>query len=791
MDASANITKHTLPAPDLYHGTLSWRGRYTDGSTRMYKVFDLETETHSAFKRKASCFDERNWVVARGWKNQGDSECSYTYHPTLDRSTYLSIEPTVTRLIGFNIKFDLMWEMAQGNPDLLAFYQRGGKIWDCQLAEYYLRAQHPDAQMCSLTDTAPKYGGTAKIDEVKALWEEGVKTSEIPEDLLLDYLVGTPEEKRNGGDIRNTELVFLGQIQKAMELGMLKMLDDRFDSLLCTTDMEFRGLKIDTREAGRRLGVLTGQLAAADTELNQYVPADMPFDFNWGSKYDASYIIFGGTKKYQRQDTYIDEATGELARLKAKATHWVLLDGSTTATEPTPNLKHTYAQYVSGAKKGEYKTKQVDVQGELKVKYQDFFYTFPGYTEPKDEWATKNTDGNGEPVYMTNSDVVTELGLRDIPFLKTLSKKQALDKEIGTYYVRYDEKKKTHVGMLTCVQPTDHMLHHKLNHSSTITTRLSSSDPNLQNLPRGDKSEAKAMFVSRFGDDGCMIEADYSQLEVVVQGVLSGDPTLCEDLRNKVDFHCKRVAAKFANSGSPITYEAALEWCKNEDHPDYAEGKKERTKCKIFSFQLAYGAGAPTIADATGMTLEETQALMQIEAELFPGVVVFNAAVESAVLKSAVPFQAMSDDGSWKTYRRGYWQAPTGTMYSWRTYDAQAWQRKRGITDSFSPPEIKNYPTQGTGGEFVQAVLGLLWRHFISNNFYGGRAYLVNTVHDCVWVDCKKEVRDEVCRDLLRIMQSIPEFYNKRHGMNITVPFPVEVEHGPNMNNLHHWKEAA
>ena len=38
-----------------------------------------------------------------------------------------------------------------------------------------------------------------------------------------------------------------------------------------------------------------------------------------------------------------------------------------------------------------------------------------------------------------------------------------------------------------------------------------------------------------------------------------------------------------------------------------------------------------------------------------------------------------------------------------------------------------------------------------------------------------------------RIMESIPEFYNGRYGMNITVPFPVEVECGPNMNNLKHW----
>ena len=688
-------------------------------------------------------------------------------------------------LVGFNIKFDLLWEMAQGNPDLHPFYKRGGRIWCCQYAEYLLRAQHPDAQMCALTDTAPKYGGTHKIDEVKALWDDGVLTSDIPEDLLIDYLIGTPEEGRNGGDIRNTELVFLGQIKKAQELGMLKMIQDRMDGLLCTIDMEFRGLKIDVQEAQRRLKELTETLAVADAELAAYIPDDLPFTFNWGSKYHASYIIFGGTAKYAKQTTYIDEETGELARLKAKATAFVHADGSTSLT--APGIK-----YLSGSRKGEWKTKQVDVPGELKVKYQDFFYTFPGYVSPHDDWKTKNLDGHGAPVYQTNADVIEEISLHNIPFLKTLSRKQALDKEIGTYYVRADPVK-GHVGMLICVRPSDHMLHHKLNHTSTVTTRLSSSEPNLQNLPTnavGDdgkpKSEVKAMFVSRFGEDGTMIEADYSQLEVVVQGVLSGDQQLCDDLNNKIDFHCKRVSKKFG-----ITYEEALYWCKKEDAPEHLKWKKERTNVKVFSFQRAYGAGAPKIAATTGIPLEDVKQMIEVEEALYPGIVQFNADVHTAIVKSAEPFQAVASDGSWKTYRRGYWVAPTGTRYSFRSYDAMDYQKKRGVLDSFMPTEEKNYPTQGTGGEFVQAMLGRLWRRFIETDYYGGMAYLINTVHDCVWADSHNDVKDEVSRDIKRILESIPEYYNNRYGMNINVPFPVEVEHGPNMNNLHHWKEAA
>lgn len=772
----------------------------------MYKVFDLETEVYSSFKRKASPFDTRNWIVARGWKNQGDTQCSWEYIPKHDRTTILVIEQHITMLVGFNIKFDLLWEMAQGNQSLREFYKRGGKVWCCQYAEYLLRAQHPDAHMASLDETAPRYGGLKKIDAVKALWEAGTLTQDIPEDLLIDYLVGTPEELRNGGDIRNTEVTFLGQIKLAVEQNQVKMIQDRMDGLLATTEMEFNGLKVDVAEASRRLKVLTADLEAQEAELDGYVPTDLPFVFNWSSRVHTSCLIFGGTAKYQLQTTYTDPETGELARKKATEAQYVLVSGETTPLVPIAGGDDSsYVKYLSGKNKGSYKTKNVDVLGELKVKYQDFLYTFPRITEPNEKWATKNTDGLDAPLYSTGGDIIVELALRDIPFIKALRNKQKLDKEIGTYYVKRDAKGNMS-GMLTCVQTHDHMIHHKLNHSSTVTSRLSSSNPNGQNLPRGDKSEVKAMFISRFTEEYCkahdipyhydaagmcrmgeMIEADYSQLEVVVQGVLTGDEQLCQDLRDRVDFHCKRVSAKFMATASYITYEYALEWCKNEEHPDYKAGKKERTKCKIFSFQRAYGAGAPTIAEETGMSLEETQALIKAEDELYPGVVVFNAAVESAVIKSAIPFQALGDDGKWKTYRRGYWIAPTGTRYTWRSYDAPEYARRRGQTDTFNPPEMKNYPVQGTGGEMVQVMGGRLWRRFVETDNYGGLAFLVNTVHDCNWADVHTSVRDEVASDMKRIMESIPEYYNARYGMNITVPFPVEVEFGPNMNKLHHW----
>lgn len=766
-----------------------------------YLVFDSETETHFSHKRKANPFHPDNYVVLRGWKKQGDKRASAKRFASKDEpKNWLVIPSDVTTLVGHNIKFDLLYEMQAGNPYLKEFFKRGGRIWCTQYAEYLLQAQAQEAQMVAMDTIAESYGGRTKVDGIKAMWDAGMLTSEIDPDLLLDYLIGTEEEGRNSGDIGNTEKIYLGQKKAAQELGMFQAIKVRMDGLACTTEMEFNGLKVDVKRAGENLKKLRKKHEDATKELEQYIshiPAEV--GFSWNSPVHKSAIIFGGTIKYQKQDTYLDEKTGELARYKAKEA-WPLFDGkpynpeklaAAGATQDENGLwriKHKVQDtYKSGKRSGEPKTKQVDVPGELKVKYQDFFYELPGYTEPDPDWKGKNTDGAGGPVYSTGADVIERLEKRDIPFLKTMGKLLALNKEIGTYYIRYDEKKKTHVGMLTCVQPWDHIVHHSLNHTSTKTTRLSANNPNMQNVTRADfdastgeyKSEVKAIFVSRFGDDGEMIEADYSQLEVVVQGLLSGDKNLCRDLIDKVDFHCKRVALK-----NSVSYDFALFHCKNEEAPDHAKWKKERTKCKIFSFQRAYGAGAGLIAEETGMDLEEVKDMIEKEDAEYPGIVRFNDAVEREVNETAEPFK----DGArgWRVFRKGTWQAPTGTMYSWRSYDAPKFLRERGITDTFKPTELKNYPVQGTGGEIVQMILGLLWRWFIKNDNFGGKAFLVNTVHDCIWVDCHKDVKDQVCRGIKVIMESVPQALKKFFGMECPVPFPVEVEAGPNMLELHH-----
>lgn len=756
-----------------------------------YLIFDLETQITKRFKRKANPFLEENYVVARGWKKEGDAKCSHAFFDGKSPDNKLRIDDDVEVLVGHNIKFDLLYEMCNGNEELRAFFKRGGRVWCTQYAEYLLRHMVRKYHMNSMDQIIEDYGGRKKIDGMKVLWDQGIQTADIDRTMVEDYLVGTEAEGRDSGDIGNTELIYLGQLKDAEAQGMTQMIKLRMDGLCATTEMEYNGLKICTETAQKDLKVLSADLAVATKELNEYI-SDIPekVGFSWSSPVCKSAIIYGGTIRYKERDVYMDENTGELARLKATA-DWPLFDK--VPVDPTLCSKnrglepeYLYAgkrqdRFLGGKRKGELKTKKMPVPGELKKKYQDRFYDLEGYCDPValEINKTKNTDGKGNPLYSTDSDTIELLGKHsDVPFLKALSEKTRLDKEIGTYYATFDSKKGEYKGMLTCVDPLDKILHHSLNHTSTVTSRLSSSNPNCQNIPT-KPSRVKAMFVSRF-KNGKMAEIDYSQLEVVVQGLLSNDKQLVEDLNNKVDFHCKRVSAKF-----DIPYEDALRWCKDENLPEYATWQPRRQGVKEFSFQRAYGAGASAIALATGMPKEDIEALIISEEKLYPGIVDFNAEVQSTVEASAEGFH--DPERGYRPFRKGQWQSPTGTVYSWRSWDSPKFMRDRGIMDSFSPPELKNYPIQGTGGEIVQIVLGILWRWFISTDNFGGKALLVNSVHDCVWFDLCNEVVDEVMAGSKRIMEAVPMYLKMYYGMECPVPFPVDVEVGDNMLDLHHW----
>jgi DNA polymerase-1 len=786
--------------------------------TNTYAVVDVETTITPHMKRKASPFTDDNWIVAAGWKFNG-GEVQGAYYGE-DKDGYRGLMRMLLAgrpklLGGFNIKFDLLHLLR--DPDDYAAYQEwvaaGGLVWDGQLAEYLLTGMVQESHMLSLDEVAPRYGGDTKIDEVKALWEKGVNTHLIPRQLLMDYLVG-----RDGdlGDIENTERIMLGQLAAARELGMLNSIRLNMGALLASVEMERNGLWVNKALGLELAAKLETDIARMREELQQYLPKDLPFEFNWGSPKQKSALIFGGQVKYQAREAVLDEH-GEQAYALKDEEHWVLKDGTTTSVPPGHGegmpfpspAAADYAVFTGGQKRGQYKTKKVKVPDKSKPKSRiaDFWYTLPGFTKPRKEW-----EGAEPGVYSTSAAVIEELADSGIPFLETYGELSAKVKDLGTYYITPDEKKPGEFkGMLTLVGD-DGIVHHGVNHTSTVTGRLSHSNPNMGNLPRGDTSEVKRMFGSRFDSPefmaflnaylgtnlplgGDMSSSDFKTLEIYCQAMLTGDAQLIADLKANLDMHCARLATV-----EGIPYEKSLllsKGCRScgpngEAVDAIPEWESKRTDIKQFSFQRAYGAGAPKIARTIKRPVDDVEKWIAADEARYPGTVAWFEKEKRIVERSKVPTPTFVTHPTVKVriqLHRGTYKTFDGKRYTFTESPAPDFLARRGELQSFSPTELKNCPVQGLGGEWMKAAMWLAVRAFYQYKNFGGLALLVNTVHDALYRDAHKSVSRKSSIVMHAAMLAASDLIEYLFGTPVPVPVPSDTTHGPSMYDEHGFED--
>jgi len=761
-------------------------------------TYDLEVENHRKYKRLADPFNADNYIVEAGWSWDGGVVESIRFEKNHRESImdeqFNALEAGDV-ICGFNIKFDNLW--VWGQQSFQAALKRGATIYCGQYAEYLLGGMTQDVQMTAMNDIAEKYGGGCKLDAVKEMWEEGYLTSEIPADMLHDYLCGDGQELI--GDVQNTWLIYQGQVRRMLAnfpKEFRTMFKHRMDGLLATTEMEYNGMHVDACRGAELQKEVSDALDAATLELEEFIPA-LPegMTFNWNSPVHKSCLMFGGVAKYEKW------AAHQPLEYVQKEEKWPLfnaepvdptlckLAGSVFVREVFEEAGNTLTRgdkiyevqdtFKGGLKAGQPKTKNVKIDDltKPKGKIQPFYFKFKGYTTPLPKWKGALTDAYDQPLYGTGADVIDELSKRGIPFTNALARRTSLSKDLGTYYWAMD-KKGVKKGMLTLVN-NEGIIHHSLHHVKTVTSRMSSSDPNLQNIPRGGTSQIKKVFTSRF-PQGQMAEIDYSQLEVVVQGVLSGDKQLTLDLNAKVDFHCKRLAAKVGK-----TYEEVVHLCKVLHEVVWVD---QRTGAKEFSFQRAYGAGVAAIVDSTGMSKDDVEALIEGDEKMYPGISKFDRDLERKILRNAQPTdRKIFLEGIAFTQKESHWDSPTGTRYVWREDITPQFMHKQGKYTGFSPTERKNYPVQGFGGEIVQTMLGKVFRYFLENDRFGGDVLLVNTVHDCLLLDgVDAEAITPVALEVQRILESVPEVFNKAFPdtLNIVVPFPCETEIGDDLFSM-------
>jgi len=336
--------------------------------------------------------------------------------------------------------------------------------------------------------------------------------------------------------------------------------------------------------------------------------------------------------------------------------------------------------------------------------------------------------------------------------LDKLLKLREVSKEAKTYYRGYSS--------LTW---PDGLIHGNLNHSITATARLSSSSPNLQNAAHG---RIRKYFGSRY-EGGHLLEVDLSQIEVVVQAFLSQDAQLIADIEAGTDFHSKRAAA-----AAGVEYETVLAAYKAED--PYWTAK--RKGAKQFSFQRAYGAGAPTISASTGMSIKDVEQLILAEETMYPGVVQY----QNDCIKAVTQSTAMRDGVTC-----GSLSTATGSEYRF-----QREQRKGEWT--YKPTTIKNYPVQGFAGDIIKLILGgirkFLWNYNrqYRESLTHGEVLVIMTVHDSVIFDVPAWVAlKELTKLLIALFISVRSMLLKRFGIDFNVPVKADAEAGRNWYKYH------
>ena len=461
---------------------------------------DLEVENHKYYGALASPRHPDNYVVAVGQaidEQPNDGAITGEYY-TSRPDKWLSIPDDVWLLVAHNAPFEMDWFLVQQREEITRFLARGGRVFCTAYAEYLITNQQETYP--SLDETAPKYGGTHKVDGVKILWEQGKLTSEIDRDLLLSYLLG-PE-----GDIENTRKTFYGQYNILAARGMLNMAFARMEGMLANCFAMDAGLYVDRdvafgqlAEENAKLDALKAAFARHRTHIPEYV------QFKDSSDYHMSAWLFGGPIKYKIQDTWFED---DGVTPKQEKADFYKFGDTFVPVEVPPNhdaadmfesCVKTYGacvRYTSGKNKGAPKVFREETSV-VKKKWYERIYECPALIpinalppdivkEFRKEFSGKRKLADDSPVYSTGADCIAMLSKRpefsdDIKdILKKLLEFAKIDKDVGTYYLREEKDEEGNVvkqsGMLQYLTPAG-IVYHVLNCTGTVTGRLSSNRP--------------------------------------------------------------------------------------------------------------------------------------------------------------------------------------------------------------------------------------------------------------------------------------------------------------------------
>ena len=312
----------------------------------------------------------------------------------------------------------------------------------------------------------------------------------------------------------------------------------------------------------------------------------------------------------------------------------------------------------------------------------------------------------------------------------------------------YSKIKDTYYEGLIGLRFPDDNIYPNLNHCATKTGRLSATNPNLQN--QTETGDVKRAYVSRYGENGNILELDYSQLEMVALAYLADDKQLIDDINNGRDMHRELYKGMYGRYPTD----------------------KERKPFKRFSFLLVYGGGATTLMAQSGCDRATAKKFINTFYSRYTGVKRYHEEIVAKAEKEAVVSYDPDKSGPQYTY---YHTSPTGRHYIFNKYPNEY---KGGL--SFSPTELKNWPIQGFAtGDVVPMMVGILLRK-LEDAKLTPDVKLVMTVHDSVVLDVPIDKLNECAILAKQTLEDAPKYMKSIFNIDFPCQLGVGVDAGLN-----------
>lgn len=325
---------------------------------------------------------------------------------------------------------------------------------------------------------------------------------------------------------------------------------------------------------------------------------------------------------------------------------------------------------------------------------------------------TKGLKKTKRGYYSTNAKVLSDL---------------ARDHEIVRLILDWREKSKiksTYLDTLGPLRRGDGRVHTTYNQTITATGRLSSSDPNLQNIPTRSELGRTVKTAFSAGEGSVFLAVDYSQIELRLLAHLSGDEHLVRAFNEGEDFHAETAARVFGVPVSEVT-------------PDL------RSRAKAVNFGIVYGQQAYGLSQSLHISMVEARDMIDRYYEAYPGVRTF---LDNVVARAK---------------QTGYAE----TMYGRRRHIPEL-KAKNPQLRGFGERTAMNHPMQGTAADIIKIAMARVSRRLEEEGF---AAHMILQVHDELDFECPI---DEVER-LIAMVRDVME-----HVVDLRVPLIAEASTG-------------